>query len=161
VDPEYLRLAAIPILMRLAALLLFSSLAVAQSLPDAPSANLPIEFSDGNGLWRQVQELPPDPSTHWYKAQPSFRQVLKSKSFWLPELAAYGSAIADAHKNNCNPVSNAPCGRHIYLDALSPMLFVTPMHLLASRSLSPLFGLGACAYVITRHIRGAVTGVYP
>lgn len=133
-----------------------------------------IENPRGRGLGKMDEEPLPDGTNHparnvievedvkelrFWQPQSSFKAVFKSKSFWLTEGAAWGAAIADARRNNC--LNNAPCGREMYLDALSPMLAITPFHILVARGISPLLGIGACGYVIFRHGRGAVTGVYP
>ena len=162
--------------MKLLTLILFSTLAVAQSprthldrlsdaLPDAPSvpqptiSDSPRTFFDGKTTWHQLQELPPDPKLKFWRPRPSFKAVFKSPSFWVSEGAAWGAAIADARRNNCR--NNAPCGREIYFDAISPMLAITPLHILTARGVSPLLGIIASGYVAFRHGRGAVTRNYP
>lgn len=162
--------------MKLAVVLWFcASLAVAQrALPDAPSTSKP-KLSNGTlvlgpptfpaQLGQYVDRITVDSITdkprHFYQPATSFKAIFKSKSFWLSEGAAWGAAIADARINNCGGKGTYPCGKEMYLDALSPMFAVTPLHILTARGISPLLGIGSCAYVIFRHGRGAVTGVYP
>jgi hypothetical protein len=92
--------------MKLLTLLLFTSLAVAQSprthldsIPNAPSASqpntLPVSFSTKEGTYYQVQELPPKPDSFW-RGHPTRTKII---------IAAIGGGIgltiALATRHNC------------------------------------------------------------
>jgi hypothetical protein len=158
--------------------LLFSTLAAAfQSprthqdiLPDAPLAqqpsNLPIEFFDGKSTWRQLQELPPKGTTFWSMGKwdspaplRTNRETLRSPWFIVPEAAGWAACSIDARVNRNSP--NVPQGKELWLDACVPMMVSTPAHYLLDRFVSRPLGLIFPGYVITRHLRGAVTRVYP
>lgn len=134
--------------MKLAALMLLMTLAAAAQSPRTHQDNLPDA--------PLVQQ--PEP---FYKPRTSFKQVFQSKSFWIPEVAAFGLAVADAHHNNCSRIANAPCGGDIYRDALVPFAVLVPLHIITARFISPLIGWASCGYIATRHARGLATGVYP
>lgn len=113
-------------------------------LPDAPSTS--------KAKWHLLQPEPvPEHVGFWTvgrwdspKPLRSNKEVWKSKSFWLEELALYGSTFAEmdvARGGRQNPP--VPRGRDLWVDAFAPIPVITFFHVLGRKYICQCIGDGA------------------
>jgi hypothetical protein len=120
------------------------SLSFAQELPDAPLPQKPKFFT----TWKADKD---EIRTN--------REVLHSPSFLISNGLMWGVVFADIRVNRHNP--NNPNGGELYVDAMVPAAFATGAAYIADRFLWRPLGLGFTGIVTFKHLRGAITGVYP
>lgn len=135
-------------------LILATTSLIAQSvtLPDAPSSTLPHSHRSS---WHELTTSHPVPDHagfwtvgRWDSPHPlrTNREVFRSRSFWLEELALYGSTYAEvaiARSGRQNPP--IPRGWSLDFDAFAPLPAITFFHILGRKYLCQCIGDGAIA----------------